>query len=129
MELPNEALRTNRNCCSNIVAWPYIHLYNQSKWNWNETYWETDLSDQTNTQTYFFQNLVPRRVFQQNGIDITRNKDQNVKLVKQLMTDISSSLRKWYNIVIPPTDNCNKIKRPNMYYIYGTIVHVWVQSL
>ncbi len=46
----------------------------------------------------------PRRVFRHNGIDITWNNDQNIKLVRQLMTGIGSYLRKWHNTVIPPID-------------------------
>ncbi len=47
---------------------------------WNKMYWETYLSDQLNMQAslYFFKNLGPRRVFGQNGIDITWNNDQKV---------------------------------------------------
>ncbi len=55
---------------------------------WNEMYWETYLSNQTNTQTVIslktYKLLLPR----QNGIAITWNNNQNVKIVKQLMTGI-----------------------------------------
>ncbi len=57
-------------------------------WHWNEMYWETHLYDQINTQTVIFLNLGPRRIFGQNGIDVTWNIAQKVKLVKQLMTGI-----------------------------------------
>ncbi len=67
-------------------------------YHWNEMYWETYLSDQTNTQT--FMSLKRKTGFGQNGIDITWNNDQNVKLVKHLMTGIRSSLWKWQNTVI-----------------------------
>ncbi len=50
---------------------------------WSEMYWETYMSDQSNIQTViFFLNLRPRWVFGQNGIDVTWNNHQNVKLVK-----------------------------------------------
>ncbi len=38
------------------------------------------------TNCYFLKNVGSRRVFGQNGIDITWNNDQKGKLVKQLMT-------------------------------------------
>ncbi len=54
---------------------------------WNEMYWEIYLSDQINTQTIILLKKVrPRRVFGQNEIDITRNNDPKVNVVKQLMT-------------------------------------------
>ncbi len=39
---------------------------------------------------YFFKNKGPKQVFGQNGINIIWNNNQNVKLVKQLMTGIKS---------------------------------------
>ncbi len=51
-----------------------------------EIYWETYLSDQTNTQTVISLKLRAKTSFcWQNGVDITWNNDQNVKL---LMTGI-----------------------------------------
>ncbi len=49
-------------------------------------------------------------MFGQNGIDIMWNEDQNVKLVKQLMTGIRIFVQKWHNIVIPPTEQQNDKK-------------------
>ncbi len=44
-------------------------------------YWETYLSDQTNTEiVIYLKTLGPRQVCGQNGIDITWNNDQKVKL-------------------------------------------------
>ncbi len=53
-----------------------------------------------------FKHSGRRRIFWQNGIDITWNNDQKVKLVKQPMTGIRSFLQKWHNTVIPLTDYC-----------------------
>ncbi len=36
-----------------------------------EMYWETYLSDQTNTQTLIFKNFLLRCVYEQNRIDVT----------------------------------------------------------
>ncbi len=59
----------------------------------NEMFWETYLSDQNNTQTVIsWKDIVPRQGFAQNGIDITWNNDQKVKLIKQPMTGIRSFL-------------------------------------
>ncbi len=40
-------------------------------------------------------------MFGQNGMNIIRNYDKKVKLVKQLMTGIRSLLQNLHNIVIP----------------------------
>ncbi len=56
---------------------------------WNEMYWETYLSDQTNTQTVIsLKTYCQDKFLNKNGIDITWNNDQNDKLLKQLMTRI-----------------------------------------
>ncbi len=47
----------------------------------SEMYWETYLSEKTNTQTVI---SLKTWGFGQNGIDITWNNDKKVKLVKQL---------------------------------------------
>ncbi len=76
---------------------------------WNEMYWEPYLFNQTNTQTVIsLKTSGPKRVNGQNGINITWNNDQNVKLVKQLMKDIRSFLQKWHNIVILLTAHVHK---------------------
>ncbi len=43
----------------------------------NEMYWQTYLSDQTNTQT-----VISLKLFGQNGIDIAWNNNQKPKLFK-----------------------------------------------
>ncbi len=71
---------------------------------WNEMYWKTYLSGQTNTQTVIsLKNVGPRQVFEQNGIDITWNNDLIVKLVNRQALYF---LWKWHNTVIPPTNIC-----------------------
>ncbi len=62
---------------------------------WNEMYWETYMSGQINIQT-----VISFISVGQNGIEITWNNGQNVKIVKQLMTGIMSFLWKWHNTVI-----------------------------
>ncbi len=54
---------------------------------------------------YFFKYLGTIQVFGQNVIHITWNNDQNIKLVKQLITDIRSFFPKWDNTVLPPIAN------------------------
>ncbi len=53
------------------------------------------------TNCYVFKNLGPWRVFGQNEIDIKWNNDENVKLVKLWMKDISFFLLKWHSTFIP----------------------------
>ncbi len=56
---------------------------------WDEMYWDIYLSDQINAQIVIsFKKVGPKRAFGQNGIDLTWNNEQKVKLVKQLMTGI-----------------------------------------
>ncbi len=58
---------------------------------WNEMYWATYLSDQTNSlkaigskrvlgQNYIIKSILPKRVLGQNWIDITWNNDLRVQL-------------------------------------------------
>ncbi len=63
-------------------------------------YWETYLFHQINTQTVI--SLKYKAKTRQNGIDIIRNIDQNVRLIEQLMTGIGPFIRSFHTTVIPP---------------------------
>ncbi len=96
-------------------------------YHWNEMYWETYLSDITNTETVIsFKNLGLRWDFRQTWIDITWNNDQNVKLVKQLMTGFKSFLRRGHNTVIPLTAYCGLPYFANK--IYGSNHHATMKE-
>ncbi len=55
---------------------------------YNEMYWESYLSYQTNTQTVIsLKNVGPGGLFGQNGIDITLNNDQTLSQTGQTAND------------------------------------------